>query len=77
MYADLLEASANQIRENYVVYAQPLDLRYAHKVHGAALAPSWDTVWTDDPTIRTDPQAIAMVGSCCACLLRFASVCIT
>eukprot|EP00961_Rhodomonas_salina_P164757 2220114-Rhodomonas_salina.1 len=43
-----------QASADYVNIARPLDLRFAQKVHGAALAPPWEYVWTDDTEVSTD-----------------------
>eukprot|EP00961_Rhodomonas_salina_P294320 3934472-Rhodomonas_salina.2 len=47
-------------QRNYVLKARPKDRRYADKVHGAALAPEWKYVWTDDVTVSTDVNANRM-----------------
>eukprot|EP00961_Rhodomonas_salina_P301213 3940374-Rhodomonas_salina.1 len=58
--ARLVRESVTKVKENYMMYARPRDLRYAHKVHGAALAPPWDSIWLDDTTISTDVHANLM-----------------
>jgi hypothetical protein len=58
--AKLVKEKGNEARMIYMQYGQPRDLRYAHKVHGGALAPAWDLIWTDDTTVSTDTNANIM-----------------
>lgn len=55
---NLVEEDVEKTRQNinaaYLRFGKPLDMRFAYKVHGAALSPAWDAVWTDDFSSTSD-----------------------
>eukprot|EP00961_Rhodomonas_salina_P152084 2047289-Rhodomonas_salina.1 len=44
-----LRSKMEEAHALYLNIAKPRDLRFAERVHGAALAPPWNEIWTDDP----------------------------
>jgi hypothetical protein len=54
--SELVQPARNKLAEEYNLFGKPKDLRYAHKVYGAALAPPWNLIWSEDLSISTDSR---------------------
>ncbi len=54
--SEVVQPKRSVLAENYNLLGKPKDLRYAHKVYGAALAPPWSLIWSEDLTVSTDSR---------------------
>ena len=56
----IIRSKRSTAMRKYLTIAKPRDYRFAQRVHGAALAPQWSDIWTDDTAISSNPRANAM-----------------
>eukprot|EP00961_Rhodomonas_salina_P154296 2078339-Rhodomonas_salina.4 len=56
----IIRSKRSTAMRKYLSIAKPRDYRFAQRVHGAALAPQWSDIWTDDTAISSNPRANAM-----------------